>query len=176
MKRFALVLATLLTASSARAQEEPAPDPAPPDRIFFSLDGGYAYQNVYSTGINAIDFSAVFGGELTRAFAVAAIVELARGWTEYGLTTTTIDLSPLFEGHYERFRFGGGPHLGIIDVGRATGRGFLGSPGAGIFARTSFDLITFNEGHGAFFLVGKASADYVGTGLYGATVGLGVRF
>lgn len=176
MKRFALVLATLLVTSSAHAQEEPAPVPARPDRVFFSLDGGYAYQNLYSTGINAIDFSAVFGGQLSTAFAMAAIAELDRGWTEYGLTTTTLNLGPLFEGHVGRFRFGGGPRLGMLIIDRVTDSNSLSSTSAGLFVRASLDLVTFNEGRGAFFLVGKANTDNVGAGLYGASGGLGVRF
>jgi hypothetical protein len=189
VKRFALVLATLLVASSARAQEQPTPAPAsaeeeegpapaparPKDRVLFSLDGGYAYQNLYSTDINGIDLFAVIGADLST-WAVAGIAELDRGWTVYGLTTTTFTSGGLIEGHFGRIRLGAGPRVGTMVIDRVTSHASLGSVSAGLCARASFDLITFHEGHGAFFLVGKASVDTVGTALFGATAGLGVRF
>lgn len=82
----------------------------------------------------------------------------------------------LVEGHVGRFRGGAGARFGAIGIDRVTRRAALEALDAGLFARASLDLIPFHEGRSAFFLVGKASVDTVGTTLFGASVGLGVRF
>jgi hypothetical protein len=183
-----LVACALSSSSrSARAQEggavvieePPATTPAVAtgphlNEAIVGLDVGYARESLYSTPINALDFSLSLGGDFGHLSA-GAILEVTPGWTREGLDTTGVNLGGFIEARLGRFRLGGGLRIGRFSVARATYGSDLATASSGMFFRVSFDLIPFSD-HGALYLVGKGTLDDVGAYLLGATVGLGVRF
>lgn len=173
----------------------PAPEPAPstlpppeptPDRAsravvasrtFVSLEVGYVLQNLYSVPIDGADISVAVGRE-RGAVVAGAIVEGTPGSTRDGLPTILVTVGPLLEGRIDRFRIGGGWRLGAFNVSRVTGEGnLLFSLSAGAFARVSCDVIDLDEAHKrAIFVIVKGSIDTVGSALYAASAGVGMRF
>jgi len=160
----------------------PAPAPVPPlrprrtARLTESLEAAYAYESLYGIWINAADATALLGADL-GVWSIGAQAELAAGKTDGGLTTFAYSIGAFAEAHVDRLRFGGGTRLGGLSVQRVTTSGSIGSGSIGVFGRLSFDLVPLDdEWNGAVFLVAKASVDEVGGGLYGATIGAGVRF
>jgi hypothetical protein len=178
-------VACVLSARSARAQEggaivieEPAAAAAPGEphlnEAIVGFDVGYARESLYSTPINALDFSLSLGGDFGHLSA-GAILEVTPGWTREGLDTLGVSLGGFIEARAGRFRMGGGLRIGRFSVARATYGSDLATASSGMFFRVSFDLIPFGD-HGALYLVGKGTLDDVGADLLGATVGLGARF
>ena len=59
---------------------------------------------------------------------------------------------------------------------RATTAGSLGAAVAGFYMRATFDVVRFDDDRDAVYLALKFNTDTVGGGLYGLTLGAGVRF
>ena len=126
--------------------------------------------------MTGVDLAAAAGAD-KGAVRIGAIVGATFSTTDAGLKTTTTNIGPLVEGHFDRLRLGGGVRIGTFNVDRATTSGSLFSLSAGIYARASVDLVAFDKaGNSALFLVAKGSLDTIGTALWGAGASLGARF
>ncbi len=163
-------------------QEPPQPEASVPQagataRFAPSLEGGYSYQNTYAIPIQGFDVLAIAAVDLGGTpLRVGGVVGAAFGTSDGRLRTTTTSLGPFAEARFDRLRVGGGVRVGTFNVVRATDGTGMFNLSAGVFARTSFDLITFDKaGHGALFLAAKASLDSIGPVLYGLNASLGVR-
>jgi hypothetical protein len=145
-----------------------------------SIEGGYSYQNLFSIPIQGFDFLAIAAADTNdphTSLRVGGAVGASFGTTEGGLHTTTTSIGPFVEGHFDRIRVGGGLRIGTFNSTRATDGPSLFNLSAGVYVRTTFDLIQFDrDGAGALFLFGRASVDAVGGPLYGLNAGLGARF
>jgi hypothetical protein len=187
-----LVAAFLLAPGIAQGQEATAPpEPAAPTarepevearpaptrraRAFWSVEGGYAYQNLYGVPMSGVDLAGAVSGNV-GTLAIGALLEGIPGSTENGLKTLTLSGGPLVQGIFDRVRLGGGLRVGLFDVSRATAAASLLSLSAGVHARASLDVVSFDkDNETALFLVVKGSIDSVDGALYGATAGLGLR-
>ena len=158
--------------------EAPPPRPLARTRFSPSIDAGYGYQNMFSIPSNGFDVQAILAADNPRAnLRVGGALGAAFGTTDGGLHTTTTNLGPYVEGHFDRFRLGGGLRIGTFNVTRATDGTSILNLSAGIYARGTLDIIQFDkEGKGALYLAVKASVDGVGTSLYGVNASLGARF
>jgi hypothetical protein len=107
---------------------------------------------------------------------MGATLDVARGATDFGLSTTNVNAGYLVSLRTHRLRLGGGPRVGWFGVQRFTTGDSMAALGAGLLVRISLDLLQFDEGRRAVYVVGKASGDYDGSILYQASVGLGVSF
>jgi hypothetical protein len=173
-----IALATLLATSSAFAQVPPyePPPPSPRAHVIDVFEAGYAAQSLYGIPISGADLSAFLGADL-GSWDIGVELEGVLGKTDGGLGATTVTLGGLAEAHVDRFRIGGGVRVGGFNVSRATEYASLFSLSAGAFGRLSFDVVPFDDaGNRAIFLVAKGSIDTVGTPLFCATIGAGVRF
>jgi hypothetical protein len=187
-------LAAMAPARPAWAEDGEAPKPAaaddaPPDRdegprppepgrrhTLLAVDAGYEAQSLFGLSMTGLTLGAILGvqqGDL----AVGAIFEFGRGTTQEGLQTTNVDIGGIVEHRIDRLSLGGGVRVGTFDVSRITGTTPLLSTTAGIFARVSYDLLTFGQDdRSALYLLGKASLDSVDAPLWGAGLSLGVSF
>jgi hypothetical protein len=145
----------------------------------WSIDGGFALQNVYGMWITAgaleIDYTPT--ASATRLMNAGLIVEGTYGSTQYGIPIQTLRLGGFGEGFVGPLRLGVGLLVGVFDAVRATGAGFLASVSAGVQGRAAIDL----DGDGRFYLFLRGGLDAVGTndtlvtGLYSALAGVGAR-
>jgi hypothetical protein len=176
-----------LAAPSAPARETPTPRRPPTDRFAWSLEAGYAYQNMYSTPSNGVDLLAVIGASFPRGHVrVGGVIGATFSTTTSGVHTSTTSLGALAEWYLGPVRLGCGARFGTLDVVRATDGSVFVNLTAGIFARASMDLFAFDkEGSGALFVVAKAGLDTVptftsdtsvATGLYSMGGAVGARF
>jgi len=154
---------------------EPSPPRAPKARFNPSLEAGYAYLTAYGVPMNGLGLSAVLPA-VQGNLRWGGVLEATFAQTQYGLPVATTGLGVLLEVRVGRLGAGGGLRVGTFNVGRVTTSGNLFNLSAGANARLSFDLVTWNEAKSAVFLVAKGSFDTIGTALFGATGGLGVRF
>jgi hypothetical protein len=160
--------------------EAPLPKPAYRSRFTPAVEGGYNYQNIFGIPINGFDIQATIGADArTPSLNLRAGVALGAAFaeTEDGLRTTTTGIGPFIEWHAGRFRLGGGARVGTFTFTRATNGASVFNMSAGLFLRSSLDLIRLDkEGDTAIYLVVRGSLDTVGASLYGFNAGLGVRF
>jgi hypothetical protein len=157
------------------ADEGHAASPGRPHRgVFFSVDGGLAFQNLFSVAIVGADITGIVGGDLGD-FDVGAILDVNPGSTEDGLGTLAVSIAPIVDGHIGIVRCGGGFRLGYFSVTRATGAARLESPLVGLFIRTTIDVLQWGDAS-SLYLAATGSMDSVGGALYGASAGAGVRF
>jgi hypothetical protein len=171
----AVLAAVVLAPHPAWAEDAPGDDKPPPNRFAISLGAGLAGYKLYGVSIGGGALEAVLGGNI-RHVTLGADIEGFSGSTQYGLSTNMFTVGMLVEGDFDRFRLGGGFRLGSFNVDRATTTGSLGAGLFGLFMRMTFDIVRFDDDRDAVFLAFKFNTDTVGGGLYGLTLGAGVRF
>jgi hypothetical protein len=156
-------------ARAAPATDVPADDAPKVHHLVWSLEGGYTHHVLFGVPINSGDVSLIIGGNF-RQFSISGIIDATGGSTVDGLSTYTATYGPLIEAHFGAVRLGAGARFGVDG---------MASLSMGAMARVTVDLLDLAPSDGVF-LVGKATADLLGTSpfsaLYGATLGVGVRF
>jgi hypothetical protein len=165
--------------TTASAEDTPpgnsaADEPARTHRLVWSLEGAFAHQQLYFVPINSAEVALTVGANFP-GFSISGLLSGTFGATVDGLHTVTANWGPLFEVHAGVFRLGAGARVGVLYIPRATDGAALGSTSIGVIGRVTADVLGADSDEG-LFLVAKATVDYVGTALYGVTIGLGVRW
>jgi hypothetical protein len=117
------------------------------------------------------------GAQPTRHAAFWGSTRLLLGSTENGLNVMSFRFGGEAEAVIDRFRIGGGAHIFILGVSRATREDTIYSWGPAIFAAARFDLLQSDS----FAIFARAAVDagvelYNGHAFYGPTLGAGVDF
>jgi hypothetical protein len=183
------LLAAALASSSAAAQEEDTPPPPPPKKTSLTgyVDAGWGHRSFYSTASNGASIGGGIGAQI-RGVGVLAALDVLVGSTELGLPLRTYRLGPEVEGVLGLVRIGGGLHMMLLSVSRASSDSSFNSGGFGFTAHVSFDVWQPREREG-LFLRASLSGDHIGRILgsdrrkgadpflsWGSTLGVGYRF
>jgi hypothetical protein len=182
-----IVLAAItLAPASALAQSiddsvvtEPGEDPELGKRHGFtaSFSAGFAYRNVYDISISAADLEVFLGGR-TRHVDIGGSVVVLLGATERDLFVSNVSVGPTFVFPVNRWvRLGVGAQTSVLSIARVTRDEAIHTPGVGLNARVSVDLMR-GESFALFFggRIGfDALASEPSTVLLGGTAMFGVR-
>ena len=161
----AIALLSALVTRSAVAQEaqsfeepraaepEPSSPSAPPpttvrrspssayDPFQMKITGGAMYHRIFTLPFYGADVGLAFGGQPSEHGAFFATLNVFRGRTEYGLTTTMLRAGAAGEGVFDRFRAGAGVevlYLGFKRVGRGSN---IDTPALGVYGMLSLDVV-----------------------------------
>jgi hypothetical protein len=175
-------LAVLLVSARAPADEPvgPAPVPRAPapveNRFSIKVSLGGDYRSLYGVPIYGGDARLGLGLE-TGLFTVYGTAGLTLGTTQYGLTTTIVDLGCSFERRFGPVTLGLPFRPSYLRVGRVTTSGALDSVGVGIAPLVGLDLFS-SEGHVLFLAASMNLDEYlVGSNAFawGPSLSIGYR-
>jgi hypothetical protein len=136
---------------AAEAAPEPAPTPTPApsrrtpssayDPFQLKMTGGAMYHRIFTLPFYGADVGLAFGGQPSEHGAFFATLNVFRGRTEYGLTTTMLRAGAAGEGVFDRFRAGAGVevlYLGFKRVGRGSN---IDTAALGVYGMLSLDVV-----------------------------------
>jgi hypothetical protein len=168
------------------AEAEPSPAAAAPparrspsnayDPFQMKLTGGAMYHRIFTLPFYGADVGLALGGQPSEHGAFYGTLNVFRGRTEYGLTTTMVRGGAAGEGVFDRFRAGGGIevlYLGFKRVGRGSN---IDAPALGLYGSLSLDLVKIDGS--AIFLGARFDADmtWQGSFAWGPGAFLGFRY
>ncbi len=162
-----IVLLSAFVAGKATAQEpqsfeeprvtEAVPEPASPqptpaassrrtpprayDPFQLKVTGGAMYHRIFTLPFYGADVGLAIGGQPGEHGAFYGTLNVFRGRTEYGLTTTMVRAGAAGEGVFDRFRAGAGIevlYLGFKRVGRGSN---IDTPAVGVYGMLSLDVV-----------------------------------